>query len=138
MIQSAQQIQLPPGESRLIAERNLVEDTTTIGCGQQVVVVKGSINMEAQLTSSVAPIQTDGKPTKSVVRKQKPKLTQEDEFSILLTQINSCRDAGMSLPWIRLKPDNVVALLLPDVKMCENNHLHVGEKCNYCSPSPIS
>lgn len=85
--------------------------------------------MEAQSKTLEKAIPNVGKPIK---REAKPKLSQEDEFGILLSQINSCRTAGLDMNWVKLTNGNVVALVMPSVKFCQNQHLYIGEKCNYC------
>jgi hypothetical protein len=124
-------MQLPDGASRSIEGKRMMADTTTIGSGSPEAGKSAAPSTAVVEQTSATDTQTAGKPTKKKARVQLP---LEDEFAILLSQVSSCREAGLKARWVQLCPEHVVALVLPDVKFCENKHLYIGEECNYCKP----
>jgi hypothetical protein len=109
-----------------------LDDTTTIGSGLPGAENNAAPNTAVVVSTSAPATPTAGKPMKNAARKPKMQLPAEDEFAILLAQVRSCRQAGITVKWAQIHPNNVVALILPDAKICQNNHIHLGEKCNYC------
>lgn len=109
-----------------------MEDTTIIGSGLPEAGKSENPNTVEAVKTSDGDTPTAGKPTGKTAKKPKVQLPAEDEFAILLAQVSSCRSAGLTMKWTQSQPGGVVALVMPDVKLCPNNHLYLGEKCNYC------
>lgn len=105
-----------------------MDDTTTTGSGSP-----GAGESAAPATAGPEKISASDTPTAGKrTRRTAKALPVEDEFAILLSQVSACREAGLRMKWMQLHPGNVVALVMPDVKMCKNNHLYLGEECHYC------
>ena len=85
--------------------------------------------MAEQSISSVSAIPKDGPSTRRT--RKSVKLSQEDEFGILLAQIRECRAAGIEMNWIKSR-EGAIVLVIPALRTCENRHLYITEACPHC------